>query len=324
MLAVIAALLLLCIESRKSRLEVDKNTSEINAKLQEEKNRLAGEKNQLEGEKNRLEKEKYLLEAEIAQCKGSVEEEYERLEDLQKNIQITLTNQKSLSQEAFQSWWDTIEKDYQEKEAEYNQLVKNLKIAYSQEQDRLNAEIGKTRADLDKIHATRDAAIAAQIKEREIKEKLAFYCLSINDKDLDDIKRLERVKSELHSPRILSMLIWSTYFQKPMNTLCNNILGTSVVTSIYKITNQVTGECYIGQAVDTASRWKQHAKCGLGIDPPASNKLYKAMQAEGIWNFSWELLEKCSQSELNEKEKFYINLYQSYNFGYNSNSGIGK
>lgn len=310
MLAVIAALFLLCIESRKSRLEVDKNTSEINAKLQEEK--------------NRLEKEKYLLEAEIAQCKGSVEEEYERLEDLQKNIQITLTNQKSLSQEAFQNWWDTIEKDYQEKEAEYNQLVKNLKIAYSQEQDRLNAEIGKTRADLNKIHATRDAAIAAQIKEREIKEKLAFYCLSINDKDLDDIKRLERVKSELHSPRILSMLIWSTYFQKPMNTLCNNILGTSVVTSIYKITNQVTGECYIGQAVDTASRWKQHAKCGLGIDPPASNKLYKAMQAEGIWNFSWELLERCSQSELNEKEKFYINLYQSYNFGYNSNSGIGK
>lgn len=62
----------------------------------------------------------------------------------------------------------------------------------------------------------------------------------------------------------------------------------------------------------------------MGIDTPAANKLYKAMQADGIWNFSWELLEACPQSELNEKEKFYINLYQSYNFGYNSNSGIGK
>ena len=29
-------------------------------------------------------------------------------------------------------------------------------------------------------------------------------------------------------------------------------------------------------------RWKQHAKCGLGIDTPAANKLYKAMQEDGI------------------------------------------
>ena len=32
-----------------------------------------------------------------------------------------------------------------------------------------------------------------------------------------------------------------------------------------------TKECYIGQAVDLASRWKDHAKCGLHIDSPAGN-----------------------------------------------------
>lgn len=67
------------------------------------------------------------------------------------------------------------------------------------------------------------------------------------------------------------------------------------------------------------NRWKDHAKCGLGIDTPAANKLYKAMQEDGIWNFSWELLEECSENKLNEKERFYIELYDSYNFGYNSN-----
>ena len=79
--------------------------------------------------------------------------------------------------------------------------------------------------------------------------------------------------------------------------------------------------CYIGQAVDVANRWKQHAKCGLGIDTPIGNKLYASMQKDNIWNFSWELLEECSKDQLDEKEKFYIELYQAYEYGYNSTKG---
>jgi hypothetical protein len=48
------------------------------------------------------------------------------------------------------------------------------------------------------------------------------------------------------------------------------------------------------------------------------------MQEYGLWSFSWELLEECPRGQLNEKEKYYIELYDSYNFGYNSNKGIGK
>ena len=90
---------------------------------------------------------------------------------------------------------------------------------------------------------------------------------------------------------------------------------------IYKITNQLTNMCYIGQAVDLAKRWKDHAKCGLGIDTPVNNKLYKAMQLNGLENFTWEILEECPSNELNEKEKFYIELYQAYEYGYNSTKG---
>jgi group I intron endonuclease len=117
------------------------------------------------------------------------------------------------------------------------------------------------------------------------------------------------------------MLIWSTYFQKQTTALCNNVLGINKVCGIYKITNLKTGLCYIGQAVDVAERWKQHVKCGLGIDTPAQNKLYKAMLRDGITNFSFELLEQCERNLLNEKEKFYIGLYQSCDYGYNSTSG---
>ena len=45
------------------------------------------------------------------------------------------------------------------------------------------------------------------------------------------------------------------------------------------------------------------------------------MLEDGLWNFTFELLEECSREELNEKEKFYIELYQSYNFGFNSTNG---
>ena len=48
------------------------------------------------------------------------------------------------------------------------------------------------------------------------------------------------------------------------------------------------------------------------------------MQEDGINNFSWELIEKCPREQLNEKEKYYIELYDAYNFGYNSNTGIRR
>lgn len=70
-------------------------------------------------------------------------------------------------------------------------------------------------------------------------------------------------------------------------------------------------------------RWNEHCKCACGIDCPSGNKLYAAMQKDGIENFTFELLEECSREELNQKETFYINLYQSVSYGYNSQNGSG-
>jgi hypothetical protein len=132
---------------------------------------------------------------------------------------------------------------------------------------------------------------------------------------------LESIKPKLNQPRILSMLIWQTFWRTPMTNLCNNVVGKTTKTGIYKITNQKTKECYIGQAVDIATRWKDHAKCGLGIDTPVGNKLYRSMQEFGIQNFSWEVLEECERKDLDEKEKYYIGLYMSKEYGFNSTKG---
>ena len=237
------------------------------------------------------------------------------------DVQNALKSQKSLSQQAFEHYCDILEQNYKDKEEEYDTLDEQLFKAYSDYQLKLLNETNAVKADLDKIKETRAAAIQAITREKEIEEQLSFYCLQASENDLRDIAVLDSVKAKLTNPRILSMLIWQTYWRTPMTNLCNNVIGKEIKTGIYKITNQKTKECYIGQAVDLASRWKDHAKCGLGIDTPVGNKLYKAIQEFGIWNFSWEVLEICPRDQLNEKEKYYINLYDSKNFGYNSTSG---
>ena len=210
------------------------------------------------------------------------------------------------------------QKDYDD---EYCKMMSDLVQDMNQTMETKRKQILDLETERESLAQTIAATVQAKVREQEIKEKLDFYCLKIDPIDIVDIETLNKVKNRLNKPRILSMLIWQTYYQKPMTQLCNNVLGTTVITGIYKITNQVTNQTYIGQARDVAVRWKEHAKCGLDIDRPAGNKLYQAMIEDGIQNFSWELLEKCSITELNEKEKNYIDIYQSKEYGYNSTKG---
>lgn len=270
---------------------------------------------------NKIEKEKELLIDEIKEKNNEIKTLDNDLSLLQSKISLSqawLDDQKINLNESFSSYVEILEHSYQEKEKEHDDAIDAMKWAYIKEQENLMAETDNIKRDLDTLRNTRAAAQEALLKEKQIKEQLDFYCLHISPEEQDDILTLERVKTKLHQPRILCMLIWSTYFQKQMTSLCNNIIGINKISGIYKITNQKTNECYIGQAVDIATRWKNHAKYGLGIDTPQNNKLYKAMQEDGLWNFSWELLEKCPKEQLDEKEQFYINLYQSKEYGYNS------
>ena len=259
-------------------------------------------------------KETYELNSLLAQSKI----QKEQLSDIQSNISKTLDNQKELSQKAFENYCEVLEKQYDEYEKEYDMYKDALETSYSNRQLELMREIDEVQKDLDSIKATRAAAIQAQAREKEIEKKLSFYCLTIPDTELKDISVLESIAPKLNKPRVLYMLIWQTFFRTPMTNLCNQIIGTTIKSGIYKITNIKTKECYIDQAVDLASRWKDHAKFGLRIDTPAGNKLYKAMQEYGIWNFSWEVLEEVPPAQLSEKEDYYIQLYDSINFGYNS------
>ena len=268
-----------------------------------------------------LEKLKQELQANLESLENNLKIKNEQLDNIQSTILFSTKAKEELSQKAFENYCEILDKQYKDAEDEYNTYTETLGNAYANIQSQLMQETASIKEDLDKIKATRAAAIQALTREKEIEEKISFYCLQVSDNELKDISVLEAVKPKLNNSRILSMLIWQTYWRTPMTNLCNNVIGKETKTGIYKITNQKTKECYIGQAVDLAFRWKSHAKCGLGIDMPAGNKLYKAMQEFGIQNFSWEIIEECPKEELDSKEKYYIELYQSKEFGYNSTKG---
>lgn len=225
-------------------------------------------------------------------------------------LQNTIEQNQAISNNAFDNYWNALENKYTELENDFDVRVSAL-----------NDELLATQNDLDKLKATRAAAHEALLKEQEIKDNKDDYRLIPSESDLADSRRLEIVKRDLNKPRILSMLVWQTYWQPLAKKQFPLILKGKDSTGIYKITNQITDECYIGQAVDVYKRWCEHCKCGLGIDTPQGNKLYKAIQEYGLENFTFELLIECNNSELNEKEKYFIELYQSNIFGYNSTGG---
>lgn len=74
--------------------------------------------------------------------------------------------------------------------------------------------------------------------------------------------------------------------------------------------------CYVGQAANLAERWKQHIKRGLVADPVTKNKLYPAMKAIGVENFSFEVIEECERSKLDEREDYWQDFFKAKEFGY--------
>lgn len=91
------------------------------------------------------------------------------------------------------------------------------------------------------------------------------------------------------------------------------------ICGIYKIENLITHHVYIGQSVDIISRWRRHKddyKKGEKDYP-----LYQAIRKYGIENFSFEVIEECLRSQLDEREQYWIKYYDSYYNGYNQTLG---
>lgn len=91
---------------------------------------------------------------------------------------------------------------------------------------------------------------------------------------------------------------------------------------IYKITNNINGKIYIGKTNFTIEkRWKEHCN-DFKKETLQKRPLYSAMKKYGIENFSVEEVEYLGTPlEAEEREKYWIEYYGSFKYGYNATRG---
>lgn len=90
---------------------------------------------------------------------------------------------------------------------------------------------------------------------------------------------------------------------------------------IYKIINSLNNKCYIGQTKRNPQlRWYEH-KYYANKGVTYKSALYNAIQKYGIDHFSFKILEEIENDMLDEREVYYINIFDSFYNGYNNTIG---
>ena len=265
--------------------------------------------------------ERKILQEEIKkeQCRiQEIESEYQSKKQL-------ISDAKEAAEREYAERRDNLNNQHNTRYKELQNIFQEKQIQLQAEYDtkklELDEQMESLRAELDTLQRQKAAVVEAKQKELALKEKADLYRLNISQTELQDIQLLRSIQFRLTNSRILCMLIWQTFYQPLAKKKFPIILGKKDVCGIYKITNMKNDMVYIGQGVDIYKRLMQHCKNGLGIDTPQGNKLYAAMLEDGLENFTFELLEECPREELNRKEAYYISLYNSVQYGYNSTKG---
>ena len=85
------------------------------------------------------------------------------------------------------------------------------------------------------------------------------------------------------------------------------------ISGIYKITNTITNDFYIGSSKNVKHRWTEH-KCTSTWNEHPNIQLYQDMQKYGVDKFEFEILEEVEIEHLKEVEQQFIEtLKPTYN-----------
>ena len=91
------------------------------------------------------------------------------------------------------------------------------------------------------------------------------------------------------------------------------------IIGVYKITNTVTGDFYIGSSKNVKLRWMQHKRLSVW-NRRKNNPMYLDMQRYGVDKFIFQILAEVEESLLKEKEQYFIETLKPT---YNSNRANG-
>lgn len=237
--------------------------------------------------------------------------------------------EKRLVDEKITNYWKERQKEEELKfqtykitrQDEINKEAVQFELDYNTNKEYLTRDLEATRLELNDLKLKREAYIEALKAEEKRQEERAFYTISLSNENIDDIRILRSIEDKLNNKEALNKLVYDVFIKKPLNDLLLRIIGTTTYSGIYKITNLNNQRAYIGRSVDVKKRLTEHVKGAFNIATIADQEIHRVMGREGINNFSFEVLEKVEKDKLNEREKYWIDFYQTQSYGYNQNKG---
>ena len=289
----------------------DLETQKENEKLQEINQQLKQQRDTLSKEKDTLIIQKDAALDQINNLNSSIqalESQAQQAADLFYSSKMQVAQEK-------------LERTLIEEAIKVQENINSFKNQYDETVNGLMAEQRIISDNLAILRATNDAAIEAAKRAEEMKNQVNFYRIQLSDVDISEIELLRQVEPYLRDKEPLNKVIWKCYYEKPTTDLIGRVIGSGTHTGIYKITEIETSKCYVGQAANLADRWKQHIKRGVGAEAPTRNKLYPAMRAAGPENFTFEVIEQCDRSLLDEREKYWTDYFKAQEFGFSIRKG---
>lgn len=207
--------------------------------------------------------------------------------------------------------------DFKKLSEEFNEKLEDLTDEVELKKTEIIKQLTDQKTLLEEVKEKYAAAIEVSKRIEEEKNAKDFYRICLPQDSATDITYLTSIEKYLINREVLSKLIYKNYYEKPLNMMVGRVVGSTIKTGIYKITNLENNMSYVGQAVDIADRWKTHTKRALGAEPITTNKLYPIMKEVGPENFSFEIIEELPKDKLNEREHYWIDFYKTQSYGYN-------
>lgn len=311
---------------KKHRIILNKEKIKLNKKFQKEEERLVKNYEELEAklaarakgiQDNYAEKEKWLkwdldklkndkktLDRHICELKDFGQRQVdEKIKDYEQ-LRLTQINH-------------SLELEEKRKQELLQRQLDDFIASAAETKKSVNDEIEELKLLLEDYKSKRDLINQAIVHEKEIHEQQDFYRIVLSESDKEDIQILNTIEMRLHSREALYKLIYDVFYKKPLDDMLNRVLEGKEFCGIYRITNLKTNESYIGKSTNIKNRFKQHIRTAIGLDGVARTKIHGAMKEYGIDNFSFEVLEKCTKETYSEREKYWINFYETNVYGYN-------
>lgn len=277
---------------KQKRQQLENDLKDILTEVQ----RLNNRKDQLQADiqivarERKIEKER--LDELMAQSREILSTEKERLE-----TELKLTKDLQLQK---------LEQLYKEREA-------NLEQDFRVRMANIEIEISNYQTQLQQFKNMSEAVNEAIRRKKELEDQEYFYSIDVSENDQEDISILQSMDARLHNRDVIPKLIWELFIRRPTQEMIKRVTGGKDESGIYKITYKKTGEAYIGKTTSFSTRWQNHVKTSIGLDAAARATLHNRMAKDGLWNYTFEILERVDKDHLSAREAYYIDLYGTKN-----------